>query len=57
MANVAPVTDLDLSVEEMSRHVARFKEQPSSAKSLIDTRIPGHERDIYSRIPSSSFSS
>ena len=50
MANVAPVTDLDVSVEEMSRHVARFKEQKSTAKSFIDTRIPGHERDIYSII-------
>jgi len=50
MANVAPVTNLDLSVEEMSRHVARFKDQPSTAKAFIDTRIPGHERDIYSII-------
>jgi mannose-6-phosphate isomerase-like protein (cupin superfamily) len=50
MANVAPVTDLDLSVEEMSRHVARFKDQKSTAKAFIDTRIPGYERDIYSII-------
>lgn len=47
MANVAPVTDIDIPVEEMMRHVARFKEQKSTAKSFIDTRIPGHEREIY----------
>ena len=51
MANVAPVTDLDLSVEEMSRHVARFKDQKSTAKAFIDTRIPGYERDIYLEDP------
>jgi mannose-6-phosphate isomerase-like protein (cupin superfamily) len=50
MANVAPVTDLDLSVEEMSRHVARFKEQKSTSKAFVDTYIPGNERDIFSII-------
>jgi mannose-6-phosphate isomerase-like protein (cupin superfamily) len=50
MANVAPVTDIDLSVEEMSRHVARFRDQKSTSKSFIDTRISGHERDIFSII-------
>jgi mannose-6-phosphate isomerase-like protein (cupin superfamily) len=47
MAKVAPVTDIDIPVEEMLKHVARFKDQKSTAKSFIDTRIPGHERDIY----------
>lgn len=50
MVNVAPVTDVDIPVEEMIKHVARFKEQKSTAKSFIDTRIPGHERDIFSII-------
>jgi mannose-6-phosphate isomerase-like protein (cupin superfamily) len=50
MARVAPLTDIDLTVDEMKKHVARFKEQKSTAKSFIDTRIPGHERDIFSII-------
>lgn len=50
MPNVAPVTDIDISVEEMSRHVARFKSLKSTAKAFIDTRIPGHERDIFNII-------
>ena len=50
MARVAPVTEIDFSVEQMLQHVARFKEQKSTAKSFIDTRIPGHERDIFSII-------
>jgi mannose-6-phosphate isomerase-like protein (cupin superfamily) len=50
MPNVAPVTDLDYTVEEMSRHVARFKDLKSTAKAFIDTRIPGHERDIFNII-------
>jgi mannose-6-phosphate isomerase-like protein (cupin superfamily) len=54
MANVAPVTDIDISEEEMSRHIARFKSQKSTSKSFIDTRIPGHERDIYSIIGGST---
>ena len=41
MANVAPVTDLDIPVEEMKRHVARFKEQKSTAKAFIETRYSG----------------
>jgi mannose-6-phosphate isomerase-like protein (cupin superfamily) len=50
MARVAPLTDIDFTVEEMTKHVARFKEQKSTSKSFIDTRIPGHERDIFSII-------
>ena len=50
MPNIAPVTDLDYTVEEMSRHVARFKGLKSTAKAFIDTRIPGHERDIFNII-------
>ena len=48
MARVAPLTDTDFTYDEMMKHVARFKEQKSTAKSFIDTRIPGHERDIFS---------
>jgi mannose-6-phosphate isomerase-like protein (cupin superfamily) len=50
MARVAPITDIDLTVDEMLKHVARFKEQKSTSKSFIDTRIAGHERDIFSII-------
>ena len=50
MARVAPLTDIDFTVDEMMKHVARFKEQKSTSKSFIDTQIPGHERDIFSII-------
>lgn len=50
MVRVAAVTDLDFSVAEMEQNVARFKAQKSTAKAFIDTRIPGHEREIYSII-------
>lgn len=54
MANVAPVTDIDVPMEEMEKHVARFRAQQSTSKSFIDTRIPGHERDIFSIIGAST---
>ena len=41
MARVAPLTDIDFTVDEMMKHVARFKEQKSTSKSFIDTQIPG----------------
>ncbi len=50
MVKVADVSDLDFSVAEMERNVARFRDQRSSAKAFIDTRIPGHEREIFSII-------
>jgi mannose-6-phosphate isomerase-like protein (cupin superfamily) len=50
MARVAPLTEIDLTVDEMMKYVARFKEQKSTSKSFIDTRIAGHERDIFSII-------
>jgi mannose-6-phosphate isomerase-like protein (cupin superfamily) len=50
MVNVAPVTDFDIPVGEMLKHVVRFKEQKSTDKAFIDTRIPGHEREIFSII-------
>ena len=50
MARVAPLTDIDFTLDEMMKHVARFKQQKSTSKSFIDTRIPGHERDIFSII-------
>lgn len=46
----AAVSDIDFTVQEMEQHVARWKDQKSSAKAFIDTRIPGHERDIFSII-------
>ncbi len=50
MVQTAPVTDLDFTEAEMASHVARFRDIPSTAKSFIDTRLPGHERDIYTII-------
>ena len=50
MVQTAAVTDLDFSVAEMEAQVARFKHQKSSDKAFIDTRIPGHEREIFSII-------
>jgi mannose-6-phosphate isomerase-like protein (cupin superfamily) len=50
MANVAPVTDFDIPIAEMMKHVARFNEQKSTATAFIDTRIAGHEREIFSII-------
>jgi mannose-6-phosphate isomerase-like protein (cupin superfamily) len=50
MVKVAQVTDIDVSEAEMLKRVARFKSLKSTAKSFIDTRIPGHEREIYNII-------
>jgi len=50
MVEVAEVSNIDFSVSEMESNVARFKNQKSSSKAFIDTRIPGHERDIFSII-------
>ena len=50
MVDTAPVTELDFTVAEMEAQVARFKHQKSSDKAFIDTRIPGHEREIFSII-------
>lgn len=50
MVQTAAITDLDFSVAEMERNVARFKDQKSSAQAFLDTRIPGHEREIFSII-------
>ncbi|MDA0822901.1 MAG: cupin domain-containing protein [Proteobacteria bacterium] len=50
MVKVADISDIDYSVAEMELNVARFKKQKSSAKAFIDTRIPGHEREIFSII-------
>lgn len=50
MVDTAPITALDFSVDEMEAQVARFKQQKSSDKAFIDTRIPGHEREIFSII-------
>ena len=50
MKQTASVTDIDYSVEDMERCVARFKDQKSSDQAFLDTRIPGHEREIFSII-------
>ncbi|MEQ8235031.1 MAG: cupin domain-containing protein [Gammaproteobacteria bacterium] len=50
MVQTATVSDIDYTVEEMEGFVARFKDQKSSHKAFLDTRIPGHEREIFSII-------
>ena len=50
MVRTAEVSDIDYSVEEMEQHVARFADQTSSDTAFLDTRIPGHEREIFSII-------
>ncbi len=50
MVETASVSDINYTVEEMEACVARFKDQKSSHKAFIDTRIPGHEREIFSII-------
>lgn len=50
MVKVAAISDIDYSVTEMERNVARFTAQKSSDQAFIDTRIPGHEREIFSII-------
>ena len=50
MVQYAEITDLDFTVEEMERNVARFRNQKSSAEAFLDARIPGHEREIFSII-------
>lgn len=50
MIQTAQVTDVDYTREEMAQFVARFADQKSCARALLDTRIPGFERDIFSLI-------
>lgn len=50
MVKTAEISDLDFSVEDMERNVARFNNQKSSAQAFLDTRIAGHEREIFSII-------
>ena len=50
MVDVAEVSDIDYSVEDMERCIARFSDQKSSDQAFLDTRIPGFEREIFSII-------
>ena len=38
------------SMEEMNARIARFKGLKASKQAFVDTRIPGHERDIFNVI-------
>lgn len=40
----------DISVEEMQKRVARYRELTASKQAFVDTRIPEYERDIYNVI-------
>ncbi|MGB1881520.1 MAG: cupin domain-containing protein [Gammaproteobacteria bacterium] len=50
MVTTAEVSNIDVSAEDMERCVARFKDLKSSHTAFVDTRIPGHEREIFSII-------
>jgi len=39
-----------ISMEEMLSRTARFKELKASKEAFVDTRIPGHEREIFNVI-------
>jgi mannose-6-phosphate isomerase-like protein (cupin superfamily) len=41
-----------VSPAEMAKRVARMKELKSSSQAFVDTRIPGHEREIFNVIGS-----
>lgn len=40
----------DVSIEEMRKRVARFRDLKPSRQAFVDTRIPEHVRDIYNVI-------
>ena len=41
---------LQMSSEQMAERVARFDQLRASPQAFVDTRLPGHERDIYNVI-------
>lgn len=41
---------LQMSSEQMAERVARFDRLRASPQAFVDTRLPGHERDIYNVI-------
>ncbi|MEM7466652.1 MAG: cupin domain-containing protein [Pseudomonadota bacterium] len=50
MVEIAEISDINYTVEEMEQHVARFTQLKSSSQAFLDTRIPGYEREIFSII-------
>lgn len=44
------MTDRRVSREEMESRIARFGDLKPSAAAFVDTRLPGHERDIFNVI-------
>ncbi len=44
------MTTREAAMEEMLSRTARFKELKPSKEAFVDTRIPGHERDIFNVI-------
>jgi mannose-6-phosphate isomerase-like protein (cupin superfamily) len=50
MKKTAAVSEIDIDIDEMEQHVARFSELKSSSQAFLDTRIPGYEREIFSII-------
>lgn len=44
------MASVQVSKEEMLKRVARFKELKPSLQAFVDSRIPGHEREIFNVI-------
>jgi mannose-6-phosphate isomerase-like protein (cupin superfamily) len=44
------MASIQVSKDEMTKRVARFKDLRSSRKAFVDSLIPGHEREIYNVI-------
>ena len=44
------MASIQISKEEMLERVARFKELKPSHQAFVDSRIPGHEREIFNVI-------
>ncbi len=44
------MASVQLSEGEMQKRVARFKELEANKQAFVDSRIPGHERDIFNVI-------
>ncbi len=44
------MASVQLSEGEMLKRVARFKELEANKQAFVDSRIPGHERDIFNVI-------
>lgn len=44
------MASIEMSTEDMLRRVARFEDLEANTQAFVDSRIPGHERNIYNVI-------